>query len=272
MNVAVSGVDKIRKALEIKRSLDLQPAGVLPVDSTPEREDLPAGARAEPRTLAVDPALLRSHRVLVPGDAGPATQAYKMLRTQVLQMLRRHGYTSLAIISPAAGDGRTMTAINLAASIAEEADHTCLLVDMDLKRPGVRDRFGISVERGTERWLAGEADVADLLVRPAGFGRLVLLPAARPVTSSAELLAADSTRRLTREVNRRYANRIVVYDLPAMLESADALAFLPCVDAALIVVQEGRTRRDDIVRCLHLMHDTPVVGTMLNGSRESRGL
>jgi Mrp family chromosome partitioning ATPase len=111
-----------------------------------------------------------------------------------------------------------------------------------------------------------------VLLAPEGYRKLVLLPAAKPVARSAEHLSSDSVRRLTAELNRRYANRIVLYDLPPLLETADALSFLPCVDAALLVVREGRTRRDDVVRCLQLMRDTPVIGTILNVTRESGGL
>jgi Mrp family chromosome partitioning ATPase len=283
MSTAVTGVDKIRRALELARTmpaptLATAPAratgpasatgeSVVPVDRRPE----PAAA-IRTREAVVDRARLRRERILLPEDTGPAAQAVKLLRTQVLQLMARNGCRSLAIVSPTSGDGRTITAINLAASIADDPDHTSLLVDLDLRGPTVGRRFGIAVDQGIESCLRGSADVEAALVRPAGFRKLTLLPAAQPATGSAELLAADATRRLTREINRRYANRVALYDLPPLLETADALAFLPCVDAALLVVSEGRTRREDVVRSLQLMRDTPVVGTVLNASREPRGL
>ncbi len=272
----MTGVDKIRRALDLRRA---GPAHAPTPAATPAA-DQPALFRdrhrespaALTRTVAVDPARLRNQRILAPDDSGPVAQAFKILRTQVLQLLGRGGLSSLAVMSPTTHDGRTVTAINLAASIADDPDHTALLVDLDLRRPSVHERFGLRVERGVENCLLGTAEVAEVMVQPGGYRKLALLPAAGPVAGSAELLAAASTQRATREINARYSNRVVIYDLPPVLETADALAFLPCVDAVLLIACEGRTRREDVVRCLHMLRDTPVVGTVLNGSRESRGL
>lgn len=282
MGNAVTGVDKIRRALELNRG-DV-PTGAMraPESFAPAPVDAPAPAidaprrtpvrSPSPRKVTLDIAKLRGNRVVLPGDAGPAAEVYKMLRTQVVEALRRSGFNSIAVVSPGTDDGRTVTAVNLAISIADDADHTAMLVDLDLKRPGVHDILGFAVERGVEVCLRDATlDVAELLVQPDGLRKLVVLPAARPVIGSAELLAADATRRVTREINARYTNRIVLYDLPPLLEAADGLAFLHCVDAVLLVVREGVTRRDDIVRTLQLLRDTPVVGTVLNGSRELRG-
>jgi Mrp family chromosome partitioning ATPase len=300
MSAATNGVDKIRKALELRRNGGSAPVAGAPAEPEPIRRManpacagatdtpvsvvVPAGIappeaaatvtppRQETRRFRVDPARLRARRILAVDDVGAAAQTYKILRTQVLQAMRHHGYNSLAVLSPSSDEGRTVTAINLAACIAEDPEHTALLVDLDLRRPSIHEFFGASIDAGVESCLTGSADVASVLLAPEGYRKLVLLPAAKPVARSAEHLSSDSVRRLTAELNRRYTNRIVVYDLPPLLETADALSFLPCVDAALLVVREGRTRRDDVVRCLQLMRDTPVIGTILNVTRESGGL
>lgn len=290
----MTGIDKIRKALQLQGAAPLaahaHASAVAPVlqatservavmrerhdDAREPRPELRPEPRRSPspRKIAVDAVALRARRVVLPGDTGAAAESYKMLRTQVLQMMRKKGFSSLAVVSPTAADGRTLTAVNLAASIADDPDHTALLVDLDLRRPGVSGLFDVAVERGVDACLTDSTlDVAELLQQPEGFRKLLLLPAARPVAGSSELLAAESTRRITREINARYTNRIVLYDLPPLLETADGLAFLRCVDAALLVVREGATRRDDVARALHMIRDTPVVGTVLNASRPPRG-
>lgn len=252
----MASVDEIRRALTQKRDTALA-----------------AGAPNEKsRTMPVEAATLRNQRILAPDDTSPAGQAFKILRTQVLQLLRREGYNSLAIVSPSSGDGRTLTAINLAVSIADDPDHTALLVDLDLRRPCVAQRFGLYSEAGVESVLDPTGDVGAVMVRVAGYPRLALLPAAHSVAGSAELLGTEATRRAALEINGRYANRVVVYDLPPLLETAHAIAFLPSVDAVLLVVRERVTRREDVMRSLQLLRDKPVVGTVLTGSRESRGL
>jgi Mrp family chromosome partitioning ATPase len=66
------------------------------------------------------------------------------------------------------------------------------------------------------------------------------------------------------ELRERYPDRLLVFDLPPVLGSDDALAFLPQVQCALVVVAEGSTRRDDLLRCMELLRKIPVVGTVLN--------
>jgi Mrp family chromosome partitioning ATPase len=236
-----------------------------------EEPAVPRRMTPQARTVAVDLARLRTHRVVSQDETGPATHGFKLLRTQCLRLLSRNGFNSLAVVSPTSGGGNTVTAVNLAISLADDSDHSALLVDQNLRRPRVHDIFGFQVERGIESYLARvDGEVAEAIVHPEPFRKLSLLPASAPMPRAAELLAADSTRRLTAEINARYTNRIVLYDLPPLLEVADALGFVRCVDAVLLVVREGRTRRDDVARALHLLRDTPVVGTVLNASRERR--
>ena len=60
-----------------------------------------------------------------------------------------------------------------------------------------------------------------------------------------------------------------MFDLPPVLQADDALAFARHVQAVLVVVGEGKTRRDDLVRTLELLRDVPIIGTVLNGTREA---
>jgi Mrp family chromosome partitioning ATPase len=267
-------MERIKKALDLARAQradGVTDAGAL--RSAPFRRAPAEQAEPSPtvrtRTVEVDAAVIRRSRVLDPRSLESVAEAFRILRTQVLQRMSQEGFRSLAIVSPGQHDGRTLTAINLGIAIAESSDHTALIVDMDLRRPSVHRRFGIPVEHGIEECLHGRAEISDVLVQPQGYPKLVLLPGAAAVTQSSELLASERARQLIDEIVQRYANRIVIFDLPPLLATDDALALLPRVDAALLVACEGRTRREDIARCLDLMRNTPVIGTVLNGSRES---
>jgi Mrp family chromosome partitioning ATPase len=72
---------------------------------------------------------------------------------------------------------------------------------------------------------------------------------------------------LVEELKSRYASRIVIFDLPPVLSAADAMAFAPYVDATLLVVEEGKTRRRDIEQALRFLSATNVLGTVLNKAR-----
>jgi capsular exopolysaccharide synthesis family protein len=221
------------------------------------------------RELTVDAEHLRRGRLISPSMEGEAAQSFRMLRTQVMQRLRARSWNSLAIVSTTPDEGKTTVALNLAMAIAMDASHSALLVDFDLRKPSVAKRLGIEVQMGVEDVLAGSASVDQAFVRLAGYERLMVLPAAAPVMHSSELISGPSARKLVTELKSRYADRIVIFDLPPLLGADDALAFLPNVDAVLLVVAEGKTKAEHLQRALELMKDKPIVGTVLNRSRSA---
>jgi len=213
--------------------------------------------------------VLERNRIIHPGSNTAAAAAFRMLRTQVLQRMERNGWHSLAMLSPGPNDGKTTTAINLAISIANDHRHTALLVDFDFKRPTLASRLGLAPERGSDDLLRGTANVEDCLYHPDTFDRLVVLPAREPMSHSSEILAGPRCRAIVKEISARYADRIVIYDLPPVLHADDALAFTPLVECGLVVVAESHTRRNDLARTIELLHKTPIVGTVLNRAAEA---
>jgi Mrp family chromosome partitioning ATPase len=221
------------------------------------------------RVFTPSPAVLEANRVVSPGSEDPAAAAFRMLRTQVLQRMDANGWRSLAVFSPGANDGKTTTAINLAISLANDRRHTVILVDFDFRRATLAARWGLSPEFGGDDALTGMAPVEDCLYHPEGFERLVLLPARGPLANSSEVIAGPRSRELVQELRSRYPERIVVFDLPPVLNADDALAFAPLVECGLVVAAEGRTRRNDLLRTIELLHKIPLVGTVLNRAADA---
>lgn len=207
-------------------------------------------------------------RILPPGAPEPAGGPYKMLRTQVLRRLAELGANSLAILSPGKGEGKTLTAINLAIAVAADARHTALLVDLDLRKPGVARRMGFMPEVGIEECLHSRRPIHEAMVRVDGYDRLTVLPARARIDQSSELLAGQRTGEVMQELRSRYPNRILIVDLPPVLLADDALAFSRHVQAGLLVVAECVSDREGIRRSLTLLNKMPVVGTVLNRSSE----
>jgi len=228
-----------------------------PIALRPAREFAPPAAQLEQSRL-------------VAGDAShPAAAAFQMLRTQVLQRMRSHDWRLLGVASARARDGKTTLAGNLAIAVASDPRHTALLVDLDLRRPRVASAFGASVEHGIDDVLRGEAAPDACFLRPSGVPGLALLPARAGCADSSRLLAAAPCHALLAELKARYVNRVVIVDMPPVLEADEALTLAPLLDAVLFVVAEGRTARDDVARSLHLLRATPVIGTVLNRSIEA---
>ena len=262
-------MDKIRKALDLARLERAQSVEGGTFVGEPARAaalTLPVGPIQYTRTRVFQASMahLEASRITPPGSTDPAVAAFRMLRTQVLQRLDDHGWRSLGIFSPARGDGKTLTAINLAINLANDQHHTVLLVEFDFHEPSIAAMLGFTPEFGAEDLLQGRAAVEDCLYHPEGFDRLVVLPARAPLANSSELLASPRCRELIRELQRRYPERVLLFDLPPVLTADDALAFAPLIECGLVVAAEGRTRRTDLVRTVELLAKTPLVGTVLN--------
>jgi Mrp family chromosome partitioning ATPase len=271
-------MDKIRKALDLARlertlpgesSLSVEAPSVAAASVSPLRALPSSIVYTHTRVYSPPVELLESNRIINPASAPAGAAAFRMLRTQVLQRMDAQSWRTLAIFSPRADDGKTTTAINLAINLANDHHHTVLLVDFDFKRPSVAAKFGLAPDLGVDDALCGTAKVEDCLYHPEGFDRLVLLPARGTLEHTSEILAGPRTRDLVAEIRRRYAERIVVFDLPPVLAADDALAFAPLVECGLVVAAEGRTRRADLVRTIELLHKTTLVGTVLNRAAEA---
>lgn len=261
-------MDRIRKALDLARQ---ERAGVVGDRDPIIKSSEPVAARFQhsivythTRVFLPDAATLEANRIVDPNGGTSAAAAFRMLRTQILQRMEENRWSSLAVLSPSAADGKTTTAINLAVSLAADLSHTVLLVDCDLRRPSVASSLGLAPEYGLNDVLSGKASVDQCLYHPEGFERLVVLPARGVLENSSEALSGPRGRDLVAELRARYPERLLVFDLPPILEADDALALMPMIDCGLLVVAEGGTRRESVIRCMELLRKTPIVGTVLN--------
>lgn len=235
-----------------------------PVESRGSLGDI---SYTQTRVFTPDLSLLRENRVIAGLPAGAVVDAYKIMCIQVLQRLRERQGNSLAVVSPGENEGKTLTAINLALSLAQEVDQTVLLVDANLRDPGVHKYFGLKPEAGLSDHLIHGVPLDQVLINP-GIERFVILPGGRPLQNSSEMLGSMKMEKLVLELRMRYPSRIVVFDLPPVLSVADSMAFAPYVDAALMVVQENRTRRAEVQRAAEMLKSVDLLGTVLNMAAE----
>jgi capsular exopolysaccharide synthesis family protein len=183
--------------------------------------------------------------------------------------MREHGWQTLAVTSPGRGAGKSTIAFNLAVNFALEADHTALLVDADLRDPYVRDMLELEPGPGLADHLLGKASLANLLIHP-GIGNLVVLPGGAPVAYTSELMRSPMMAKTVHELRARYPDRLIVFDVPPMLASADTLAVSAYMDATILLVEECKTTRDDMRASLDLLRNANLLGIVLNKSRELR--
>ncbi|MCS6296449.1 MAG: CpsD/CapB family tyrosine-protein kinase [Nitrospira sp.] len=216
------------------------------------------------RSVQIPEPVLREQRILAGFQGGQFVDSFKILRTQVLHRVREKGWNVIGVSSPGEQEGKTFTSVNLAASLAMDVTQSVLLVDANLMHPSVHEMFDLGDCLGLADYLLDDVPIEQLLVHP-GIGRFVLLPGGRAVSHSAEALTSPKMVALVEEFKHRYQSRMILFDLPPILQTSDVLAFSPYLDAMLVVIEEGRTKAEDVERSLALLKQTvPVLGTVVN--------
>lgn len=215
------------------------------------------------RTVRLDPERLRRNRCVGLFSDAPEIAPYKVLRTQIQHRARSRGWNAIMITSANPGEGKSLTAINLALTLAKEFDQTVLLVDGDLRRQDIRSILGLDSPFGLADYLMDDRPLSDLIVWP-GIEKMTLISGGRTIQDSAELLGCPRMRELVREMKERYADRSVLFDVPAVLSGADAIAFAPLVDAILMVVAEGVTPIGDVRKAVELLPAEKILGFVMN--------
>lgn len=221
----------------------------------------PAELNASQR-FDIDRDLLRRNRIIAGYESCPYVDAYKVLRTRILRKMREHGWNTLAVTGPNNQSGKTITAINLAVAIASEVDRTALLVDANLRNPSIHQYFGLSPKRGLADYILDRIPAQIMYAQLKGIDGLTILPGNRALPDSAEMLSSPQMAHLSAHLKQEDAERIVIYDLPA-LNTSDALSFAPLVDAVLLVIEAGTTTEADLVNGVEHLQGVPIIGTVL---------
>lgn len=213
--------------------------------------------------VSMDAAHLDRHRVVSHQKTHPASWAFDVLRTQVLQKMDENGWRTLAITSPSVESGKTVVAINLAMSIAQQTNRTALLVDFDLRRPSVARYLGLNRSLSLNDFLDGRANIGDALVNP-GIERFVVLPTNQPVTGASEVLSSSKVGHLIGDLRERYSDRIVIFDLPPVLAADDVMSVLPRIDCVLMVVGSGVSTENEVEEAMSRLSKANLLGVVLN--------
>ena len=248
----------------------LQPEGPKPVANDATRPD--AGVAARWRALQEfrpDPALMKRNHIMgffSGREGGKEAGVIDMMRTRILQEMRKNGWRRLAITSPNPTCGKTTVSLNLAFSLGRQANQRTIVIDLDMRRPGMAHALGMRRSNSFSRVLEGQAEPAENLVR---YGEnLAFGTNTGPARNPAELLQSHETAEALARLDADYAPTILLCDMPPMLLSDDMLAFAPRVDCVLLLAAAETTSIDDLDLCeRELSAHTNVLGVVLNKCR-----
>jgi capsular exopolysaccharide synthesis family protein len=221
------------------------------------------------QTKVVDPDFqkLEKKRVIAGMYNNPNSAVFRMLRTQVLKKMREKSFQTLAITSPTAGEGKSLIASNLAVAIAMELNQTVLLVDMDLRNPSVSEYFSLENQYGLKDYLETDLQIEEVLINP-GIKRLVILPGKGRAEDSAELLSSPKMASLVSDVKNKYDSRIIIFDVPPVLQTDDVILSSSYFDSTLLVLEDGKNKEIEITKAIQLLEGHHLLGTVLNKSEK----
>jgi Mrp family chromosome partitioning ATPase len=211
---------------------------------------------------------MEKNKIIPAVEDKTAIAAFKILRTRVLQRMRAEKWNNLIVSGAGSGEGKSLTACNLAVSISRDVNQTVFLVDLDLQRPSISEYFGLDVKAGIGDYLAGDAKIEDIMYSPKNLDRIVIIPNREPVEGSSELLASPRIRDLLNWLKERAGHPLTIFDMPPILACDDVLAFYPLADALLLVASEGITHRDALSRAVDMLNGCNLLGVVLNQSKE----
>lgn len=193
----------------------------------------------------------------------PAEQ-YQGLRIKLEYLRRTSDMRVFAVTSPGAGDGKTVTSINLAGALARDSDVRVLLIDADLRRSRVARALGVA-----ERNTPGLADyvarpsrkLAEVAVKPGAYG-FSILPAGRLTESAHRVVRSPRLEQLIAEAREDYD--FVLLDTPPLVPVFDAAVLSRSVDGMLLVVAAGKTPRRLLEAALDQLDARKVIGLVFN--------
>jgi succinoglycan biosynthesis transport protein ExoP len=217
-----------------------------------------ATAAAETRTAA---ATLHPTLVAAIDPHAPSAEQYRAIRARLAHAEEHQPLRTLMVTSPGVGDGKSMTAANLALTMAQEMQRNVVLVDADLRASTIHSLFGLSRTPGLGDVLAGRITLDEALVHVPELN-LTLLPAGSEAPFPTELLGSNAMRRVIDTLRNRF-DRIVL-DVPAVTPLADAGTVASLADGVVMVVRAGVTQRPALDRAVAAFEDNHVVGLVLN--------
>lgn len=251
-----------------------EPAGVVPAPTSVEMAvaAMPPGAATSGLGMAgsaVAAPVVRSspavrlHRSLVAVSASEsaAAEQYRALCARIVHADHGSTLNVIMVTSPGPGEGKSITAANLALTMAREYQQPTCIVDANLRSPRLRELFGLPDSPGLSDVLAGRAPLEEALTTIESLG-VTVLPAGPCPQHPAELLSSTMMRQ-TLDCLRLQFDRIIVDTSPA-LARADMGLLTPLVDRIVLVVRAGVTAKASITDVVATLDATRLLGVVLN--------
>ncbi len=194
----------------------------------------------------------------------PVSEEYRKLKSVVLTLTRTDEFkNTIMVTSSFGGEGKSITSLNLAVTLAQDYDHTVLLVDTDLRKPSIHEYLGLKPEKGLADCLTGGTNIGDVILR-TGIGRLSLLPAGNPIRNPVEVLSSQNMKEVFHEIKHRYGDRYVIIDTTPVLPFAETRFIGELSDGIVFVVREGHATLANVSEAISSLDRKKLLGIVYN--------
>jgi protein-tyrosine kinase len=200
-------------------------------------------------------------------SADTRARPFKLLRTHIAKRVQDEGLKLIGCTSAAPHVGKSFIASNTAAALSRVGDYDVILIDLDLHRPALAGRFGLTDGYGIHDYLSGEVDDIRQVARRVNDERMVLIPGFRREVATGELLTSTRGDALFTGLRALAQQAIVIVDMPPIFADDDAVIISHRIDGFLTVVEDGRTTRKQVKDTIRVLAPTPCLGTVLNRYR-----
>jgi exopolysaccharide/PEP-CTERM locus tyrosine autokinase len=266
-------MSRIEQALEKAASLRNT------ISSAPEKKENDGKAIVQPIRQHVPPPPICADGIMAKTENpflatiydphSPISEEYRKLKSVLSAYVRGDKFRNVIMVtSSVSGEGKSLTSLNLAITLAQELDHTVLLIDADLRKPSIEEYLGTKHSKGLSDHLTTGTPLSDLLVK-TGIGRLTLLPAGKPLKNPVELFSSQKMKDFISEIKNRYPDRFIIIDTPPVLPFAESRSLSTIVDGVIFVIREGQTTPDNIAEAMKSLDAKKLVGSVFNAATQA---
>jgi capsular exopolysaccharide synthesis family protein len=189
-----------------------------------------------------------------------AAEQYRIIRTRLISHPKQP--VTILISSAGPGDGKSVSAINVAGALSLKTEARVLLMDADFRRSSIHTQLGISRSPGIAEVLTGAATLEQAIVRSPAFPNLYIAPAGEPHANPSELLDSTAWRTLSEQVRGSF--RYVIMDSPPVGCVADYELLQAACDGVVLVVRPDHTKRQACLKALSIVPKDKLLGVIMN--------
>jgi capsular exopolysaccharide synthesis family protein len=216
----------------------------------------------------VNPEQFEDQQIVGFRNADTRARPFKLLRSQIVRHIEEREIKIIGITSAAPNVGKTFVASNLAAALSRIADFDVYLIDLDLHRPAVAGRFSFADEgEGIHDFLSGEQPDIGKIARRINDERLVVVPGYKRDVATGELLTSAAGTRLFEGLRALPKGSVVIVDMPPIFADDDAVIIGQHLDGFILVIEDGKSTRKQVLETIRLLSPTPFIGAVLNRYR-----